>query len=69
MIHLMKARELLDMYTKRNEWLLKEYFSTNSLVQLKAKLWDMHLFGRPQSNGKIRSHKDNPPEVNNEARR
>ena len=26
-IHLMKARELLDLYTLRNEWLLKEYFS------------------------------------------
>ena len=34
MIHLTKVRELLDVYTKRNEWLLKEYFSPKSLVQL-----------------------------------
>ena len=34
MIYLTKAKERLDVFNKRNEWLLKEYFSPKSLEEL-----------------------------------
>ena len=34
MTHLIKTKEMLEVYTRRNEWLVKEYFSPKSLMQL-----------------------------------
>ena len=48
---------------------LKSRATISVLPLVKAKLWDVNLFGRPQSEGEIRSPKEDLPQVNNEARR
>lgn len=42
---------------------LKSRATISVLPLVKAKLWDVNLFGRPQSNG-TRSQDDDPHEVN-----